>query len=150
MEPGLTLDTPAFDNGQWIGREYTCDGEDRPPELEWTHVPEGTRSFALIMEDPDAPNGTFTHWVVYDIPAHQRRVGGAAMAGTAGRNDFQVVGYGGPCPPANHGAHRYIFRLYALDVESLGLDPGAERHQVEAAIADHMVAETEIMGRFQR
>jgi len=108
-------------------------------------------SFALIVEDPDAPNGTFTHWVLFDIPGETRELPeGVSGIGVGGRNDFQHDHYGGPCPPPNHGAHRYYFRLSALDIESLGLKAGARRSEVEEKMQGHMLAETQLMGQFKR
>jgi hypothetical protein len=112
-------------------------------------VPVGVRSFALIMDDPDAPSGTFTHWIQWDIPAETRSLAGAS-SGVAGVNDFHGAGYGGPCPPPNHGTHRYYFRLYALDVDTLDLPPESGRARLEEAMAGHVVAEDALMGRFQR
>jgi Raf kinase inhibitor-like YbhB/YbcL family protein len=134
----LTLECSAFENGAEIPTEFTADGLDRPPDLRWAHAPDGTRSLVLIMDDPDAPSGTFTHWVRYDLPE-----------GKDGRNDFQTVGYRGPAPPPRHGGHRYFFHLYALDVDSLGLPPGAPRMQVEEAMRGHVLDETTLMGRYE-
>ena len=149
MEMHFTLSSPAFEGGDWIHPRYTCEGQDAAPPLEWSHVPDGVRSFALIMDDPDAPRGTFTHWIQWDIPAEARALEGANR-GVAGVNDFQGSGYGGPCPPPNHGTHRYYFRLYALDVDTLDLPPGADRARLEEAMEGHVVAEDVLMGRFQR
>jgi len=112
-----------------------------------TDVPEGTRSFALIMDDPDAPRGTFTHWLVYDIPVD----GGSlrAEAGTAIANSFGKSGYGGPCPPPGHGVHRYFFSVYALDRPSLDLD-GSSRADLERALEGHVLAKAQLMGRYER
>lgn len=148
-EQGFTLSSSDFPSAGIIPRAFTCDDRNAPPRLEWMHPPQGTKSFTLIMDDPDAPHGTFTHWVKFDIPADQRslRPGGA---GVDGKNDFQQDGYGGPCPPANHGEHRYYFRLYALDVEALELKPGAHRDAVLAAIEGHVLDQAELMGRYER
>ena len=150
-EVHLTLTSPAFQEGEYIPRRHTCDGEDTSPLLEWLHVPDSTRSFALILDDPDAPGGSFTHWLLWNIPAScQSLPEGVRDIGVAGRNDFQFDGYGGPCPPPHHGDHRYFFTLTALEVESLDLPGGARRAQVDAAIKPHTVARTQLMGRYQR
>ena len=110
------------------------------------------RSFALVVEDPDAPSGTFCHWLLYDIPPDSHNLAQGlkpGSAGVSGTNDFGRPGYGGPCPPKG-SAHRYYFRLYALDVASLGLRPGVGRGQLLAAMKGHILAETQCMGRFQR
>lgn len=150
-EQGFTLTSPSFVPDGLISATFTCDGENTSPELKWIHAPDGTRSFALIVDDPDAPNGTFTHWVLFDIPADTKHLRGEVSdIGVKGRNDFQQVGYGGPCPPPNHGQHRYYFRLYALDVDSLQLPAGASRPEVETAIEGHILDQAELMGRYER
>ncbi len=150
-QQGFTLISPDFAHGEMIPTRFTCDGQNKSPELKWIHPPEGTLSFALIVDDPDAPDGVFTHWVVFDIPAEAKFIpGDVPNMGVGGRNDFQHDGYGGPCPPAKHGDHRYFFRLYALDTESLKLDAGATRQKVEQAMQDHILDSTELMGRFER
>jgi len=146
----MTLTSPSFTQGGLISAHHTCDGRDVSPALRWTAAPEGAKSFALIVEDPDAPNGTFTHWVLFDIPADSHGLSEGADVGTAGRNDFQQVSYGGPCPPPKHGQHRYFFRLYALDVAGLGLPAGATRQELEAAMEPHILAQAELMGRYAR
>jgi hypothetical protein len=151
MEKHFTLTSPAFEGGQRIPARYTCEGRNQPPRLDWSDAPEGTRSFALIMEDPDAPRGTFTHWVAYDIPVSEASIGGdESLAGVSGQNDFHTESYGGPCPPPNHGPHRYYITVYALDADSLGLPAGASRRQVEQAMASHILAQDTLMGRFER
>jgi Raf kinase inhibitor-like YbhB/YbcL family protein len=150
-EQGFTLTSPDFANGEMIPRQFTGDGEDKSPELKWIHAPEGTRSFALIVDDPDAPNGTFTHWVLFDIPAEAQFLPqGVPKMGVGGRNDFQHDRYGGPMPPPHHGVHRYYFKLYALDIESLNLPQGAKREEVENAMEGHILDQVELMGRFER
>jgi Raf kinase inhibitor-like YbhB/YbcL family protein len=139
--------TPAFHDGENIPSQFTCDGTDKAPELNVSDPPKGTRSFALIMDDPDAPKGVFTHWVVYDIPAD-----GGALAVAQGNsldNSFGRSGYGGPCPPAGHGPHRYIFTVYAVDVPSLGLKGGG-RQDLEAALKTHTLGTARLMGRYER
>lgn len=150
-QQGFTLTSPAFNDGAGIPVKYSCDGEDVSPRLEWTHPPENTRSYALVVEDPDAPSGTFTHWILYDLPPQMTDLPeGASGPGTSGRNDFQEIGFGGPCPPPGHGEHRYFFRLHALDVEHLGLAKDATRKELDAAIEGHVIGTAELMGRFQR
>ncbi len=147
----FTLTVSAFANGGLIPARFTCEGADILPELRWSDSPAGTRSFALIVDDPDAPVGTFTHWVLFDIPAERSSLGeGESKAGLAGKNDFGRVGYGGPCPPRGHGLHRYFFTLYALAIASLKLKAGANRHQLEAALRGHILAQTQYMGRYER
>ena len=125
----FTLECPAFAEGTAIPSVNSCDGSNLSPFLAWHNPPGAARSFALMMDDPDAPRGTFTHWLLYDIPADARELSaGDKETGLAGQNDFQGEGYGGPCPPPTHGAHRYFFRLFALDVDSLGVRPGANRN----------------------
>lgn len=150
-EQGFTLSTTAFQPDGNIPAIYTCDGRNHSPELNWMKAPADTQSFALIIEDPDAPNGTFTHWVLFDIPAGTSQLPtGSAGVGVEGRNDFHYEKYGGPCPPPNHGEHRYYFRLFALDVATLDLQRGASRQQVERAMEGHVLDQAELMGLFAR
>lgn len=150
-EQGFTLTSPAFIPDGAIPTALSCDGQNRSPELNWMHPPDGTRSFVLIADDPDAPSGTFTHWVLFDIPGNAQQLpSDASGVGVSGRNDFQEVGYGGPCPPPNHGEHRYYFRLYAVDVESMDLPEGATRDEVEKKMQGHVLDQAELMGRFER
>src|SRR5512143_456320 len=130
----FTLTISAFAEGGLIPAKFTCEGANVSPELRWNDAPAGTRSFALIVDDPDAPVGTFTHWVLFDIPADRAALAmGTGAIGVPGKNDFGRAGYGGPCPPRGHGPHRYYFTLYALDIASLKLKAGADRRKVEAA-----------------
>lgn len=146
----LRLTSPAFGYGQPIPDRYTCQGQDRIPPLRWQGVPQEAQSLVLIMEDPDAPMGTWDHWVVYDIPTSVWEVKeGQAPPGKMGRNSWGRLGYGGPCPPPGP-AHRYFFRLYALDVPSLGLPEGATKAQVLEAMQGHVLAQAEWMGTYQR
>jgi Raf kinase inhibitor-like YbhB/YbcL family protein len=143
----FTVSSPAFESSQPVPREFTCDGNDGPPAITVADVPEGTKSFAVVMDDPDAPKGTFTHWLAYDIPA-----GGDALRATAGKalkNDFGRKGYGGPCPPPGHGSHRYYFTVYALDVPALDV-PGGGRVDLEAAFEGHTLAKAQFMGKYER
>ncbi|HEY8550809.1 MAG TPA: YbhB/YbcL family Raf kinase inhibitor-like protein [Vicinamibacterales bacterium] len=147
------LTSPAFADGAGIPARHTCDGENRSPLLTWSDVPEGTASFALIMDDPDAPGGVFTHWVLYDIPADGTELGeslGESSPGVAGMNSFRQAGYGGPCPPKHDPPHRYRFALHALDVPSLGLPRHASRRDVEAAMAGHVLGVARLTGTYQR
>lgn len=137
-----------------IPRVYTCDGEDRSVPLAWTEPPAGTQSFALIADDPDAPAGTWVHWVLYNIPAHTRALleGLGPLASLPdgslhGKNSWRKLGYGGPCPP--RGTHRYFFKLYALDIQ-LALQPGATKDDVLKAMEGHILAQTELMGTYKR
>ena len=149
----FTVTTKTFANGGDIPDVFTCEGDDVSPPLAWSGEPAGTKSFALIMDDPDAPAGTWNHWLLWDIPGglhslpqHYR----AARPVHSGTNDFGNAGYGGPCPPQRNGPHRYFFRLYALDTPSLGVAEGAHRKELEQAIKRHRLGVAEYMGRFER
>lgn len=143
----FAITSTAFAEGETVPRRFTCDGDDMPPPIQLTGVPAGARSFAVIMDDPDAPGGTFTHWLAYDIPA-----GGTELDAAAGRtlrSSFGRQGYGGPCPPRGHGAHRYVFTVYAVDVPSLALR-GRSRQDLERALEQHTIATAQLMGRYER
>jgi Raf kinase inhibitor-like YbhB/YbcL family protein len=147
----LTLSSPAFVDGGDIPQQFTCDGENISPHLVWTGALDGVQSFVLIMEDPDAPPGPFTHWLLFDIPSDRTDVPSGTRSdavGLSGRNSRGTLGYMGPCPPS--GMHRYLFRLFALDVQALGFAAGASRQQVDEAIAAHAVETMTLMGRYQR
>ncbi|MGH9454810.1 MAG: YbhB/YbcL family Raf kinase inhibitor-like protein [Terriglobia bacterium] len=151
----MRLQTAAFTQGGFIPARFTCAGQDLSPALAWSDPPGNTQAFALIVEDPDAPAGTWTHWLVYDLPstAHALpegvgKTGEISGGGRQGVNDFGKIGYGGPCPPPGR-PHRYFFRLYALNAP-LALNAGASKDQVHAALKGHVAAETELMGRFKR
>lgn len=152
----MKVTTAAFPDGGAIPRVYTCEGEDRSPSLAWSEVPPETKSFALILDDPDAPMGTFTHWLLWDIPGDQRTLDeGIPKQATwgpmkQGRNDFHKIGYGGPCPPRGHGVHRYQFHLYALTRDRLGLPGGASRAEMEAALRGCIIAEAQLTGTYER
>lgn len=144
-----------FKYGDVIPSEYTCMGKDISPELSWTGIPEGTKSIVLIMDDPDAPGGTFVHWVLFNIPATTQRLPKAVNKdkildnfSRQGMNDFGDVGYGGPCPPPGK-YHRYYFRIYALD-KMLELLPGSSRSQVDSASKGHILAKGELVGIYAR
>jgi Raf kinase inhibitor-like YbhB/YbcL family protein len=151
----FVLKTTAFSEGSGIPKKYTCDGGDTSPALTWTGAPAGTQSFALIADDPDAPAGTWTHWIVWNIPSNAStlREGLPKMEtlsdGTRqGKNDFKRIGYGGPCPPPGK-PHRYFFRVYALGAK-LDVKPGAGRDELEKAMQTHVLSQTELMGRYGR
>ena len=150
----MQITSSVFQEGEAIPSKYTCDGEDVSPPLSWSRVPDGTESFALIADDPDAPGRTWVHWVIYDLPsgltslpegikaAERPRVGG-----THGITDFRRIGYGGPCPPS--GTHRYFFKLYALDTV-VDLPPGATKKKLLQAMEGHILAEAQLMGTYSR
>lgn len=154
----FTVSSSSFRNNQPIPAKYSCEGEDASPALKWEGAPSGTKSFALICDDPDAPGGTWIHWVAYAIsPTLTELPENVAKADTVvslgglkqGMNDFGKVGYGGPCPPRGHGEHHYHFRLYALDTE-LKLAPRVKRQQLDAAMKGRVLAQTELVGTYQR
>ena len=147
----FTLTITAFADGGLIPAKFTCEGANVSPELRWNDTPANTRSYALIVDDPDAPAGTFTHWVLFDMPAERSSLAeGAGAIGVAGKNDFGRVGYGGPCPPRGHGPHRYYFTLHALDIASLKLKAGAGRREMETALRGHILAQAAYLGRYER
>lgn len=146
----FSLTSNAFQNGQPIPVQYTCDGPDQTPVLSWADPPQGTKSFALVIDDPDAPSGTFRHWGVYDIPGSARSIGGPQKTGTEVSNDFGKPGYGGPCPPKGHGPHRYHFKLFALGVDKLDLPGAAKIADVENAAQKHALAQSELVGTYER
>ena len=143
----FAIKSPAFGDGATVPTQFTCDGNDVPPPLEVSDPPDGTRSFAVIMEDPDAPKGTFTHWLAYDIPANKTNL--PVDTAKTLRNSFGRKGYGGPCPPPGHGRHRYFFRVYAVDEPSLAL-AGETRQDLEKALKTHALAIAELMGQYER
>jgi len=151
----LELTSTAFQNEGKIDRKFTCAGEDISPALSWQGVPQGTKSFALIVHDPDAPRaGGWTHWVVYNLPASTTQLKenvpkqeNLAGGGLQGVNDSGRVGYMGPCPPS--GTHRYYFYLYALDQE-FSLKSRASKADLESAMRGHILAQTELKGKFAR
>ena len=146
----LELRSDAFQNGQPIPVQYTCDGADQTPALSWGQPPQGTKSFALVIDDPDAPSGTFRHWGVFDIPASARAIGGGERVGTEVTNDFGKPGYGGPCPPKGHGPHRYRFKLYALDVDQLGGGSNPKIADLEREAQKHVIGTAQLTGTYQR
>jgi Raf kinase inhibitor-like YbhB/YbcL family protein len=151
----LQISSAAFSPGGTVPRKFTCDGRDVSPQLKWNDPPANTQSVALIMDDPDAPAGTWAHWVIYDLPANTRELPeGVAKqeqlpsGARQGRNDFGKIGYGGPCPPPGK-QHRYFFKIYALDVK-LDLKAGATKADVERAMKGHILAQAELIGKYGR
>lgn len=152
--PTLAVSSPSFEEGAAIPKAHTADGADISPALSWSGLPPETKSVALICDDPDAPDGTFTHWIVYNIPPAVTALAGKIPiqdrlpdGSLQGRNDFGKNGYSGPSPPS--GTHRYFFRIYALDAP-LDLKPGATREQLDAALKGRILARGERMGRYTR
>lgn len=150
----LELKSSAFKNGETIPDKYTCQGEDISPPLEWSDMPDKTESFALICDDPDAPMGTWDHWLLYNIPGNKtslkENIEPEKKSGqmSQGLNSWDKIGWGGPCPPPGP-AHRYFFRLYALD-EALGLQPGLTKNELQEMIGEHILEQGELMGKYQR
>ncbi|MFW5916541.1 MAG: YbhB/YbcL family Raf kinase inhibitor-like protein [Bacteroidota bacterium] len=142
----MELYSTAFKNEEFIPVKYSCKGEDVNPELSWENVPEETKSFALSVKDPDAPIGTFVHWLVYDIGKKVRKIEENSVPGKQVENNFGKKGYGGPCPPS--GVHRYYFRLHALDVETL--DKISSMDEFDKKVEEHTIAMAELMGKFQK
>lgn len=149
------LTSSAFQAGAEIPRKYTCDGDDVSPPVRWENPPAGTKAFAMIADDPDAPGGTWVHWVIYDLAAETKELTGGVpktevIAGGAkqGINDFRKVGYGGPCPPPGR-AHRYFFKLYALDAAT-NLKPRATKQQLLDGLKPHLLGEADLVGRYRR
>lgn len=153
LDATLGFSTSSFRPNGEIPARFTCEGSDLSPALSWTDPPAGTRSFALVMSDPDAPSGTFVHWVIYNLPASSRSLpegvarGSEAAGGQQGINGFGKTGYNGPCPPPGK-PHRYFFRLWALDSTLSLQQPSAQ--DLEAAVRGHILAHGEIVGRFRR
>lgn len=145
----FALTSDAFADGERIPRRHSCEGEDVSPALSWSGAPAETRSLALVVDDPDAPVGTFTHWLAWAIPPDADGLGEGEPAPGEGRNGFGAPGWRGPCPPPGHGPHRYFFRLHALDAEP-ALAAGADRRQFERALEGHVLATAELMGLYER
>ena len=150
----MKVTSPAFASEGMIPSKYTCDGDDVSPALTWEGIPEGTKSIALINDDPDAPRGTWVHWVLFNIPANVSELAEdvppdkkLANGAKHGMNDFRKYGYGGPCPPS--GTHRYYFKVYALDAE-LALEPGITKAELEKAMKGHILAQGQLMGKYKR
>jgi hypothetical protein len=150
----ITITSTAFSEGGMIPKEFTCDGSNVSPALSWSGIPPGTKSLALVCDDPDAPMGTWVHWVLFNIPSSARELPEAiapdktlANGARHGINDFRKYGYGGPCPPG--GTHRYYFKIYALDTE-LALAPGVSKDALLTAMQGHILAEGRLMGIYKR
>ena len=151
----MQLTSTAFTEGAAIPAKYTCDATNVSPPLKWSGVPAGAKSVALIVDDPDAPSGIWLHWILYDLPPATIELPEdlpksqyAADGAKQGLNDFQHLGYGGPCPPRGK-PHRYFFKLYALDA-LLDLTPGATKKDLERAMEKHILAQAQLMGTYQR
>ena len=147
------LTIAGFAEGASIPQRHTCDGQDLSPAVSWSGAPGDTGSYALIMDDPDAPAGTWNHWLLCDLAASTQSLAEGfrpGQSGVSGTNDFGRPGYGGPCPPRGHGPHRYYFKLFALNVASLGLKAGAKRGELDRALKGRVVAEAQYMGRYER
>jgi Raf kinase inhibitor-like YbhB/YbcL family protein len=148
-EMAIQMVSVAFTEGGQIPSKHTCDGEDLSPELAWSGVPQGAKSLALIMDDPDAPGRVFVHWVLFNIPASIAELPeGVSGIGLPGSNNFRKTGYNGPCPPSG-AAHRYFFKLYALDQE-LKLSSGASKADIEDAMKGHILATGQLIGKYSR
>lgn len=145
----IELKSSTFNEGSTIPTSYTCDGNNISPQLDWSGIPENTLSLVLITDDPDAPLGTWVHWVLYDLPPDLNGLPEAVTeVGTSGANSFKKLGYGGPCPPKG-SEHRYFFKLYALDT-LLSLEEGASKTEVEKAMQGHILAQGQLMGKYGR
>jgi Raf kinase inhibitor-like YbhB/YbcL family protein len=150
----ITITSSGFTEGGMIPKKYTCDAEDISPDLKWSGVPKEAKSLALICDDPDAPVGTWVHWVLFNLPADVSSLSAGAAPDAVlkngalqGKNDFRKLGYGGPCPPG--GTHRYFFKIYALDT-LLSLESGSTKSQLLAAMKGHILAEGQLMGKYKR
>jgi len=143
---GLKVRSGAFTHGGYIPPRYTCEGENVHPPLEISDLPENTKSLALIVEDPDAPRGTYDHWIVWNIPPNEV-IGENSRPGISGKNSFGNTDYGGPCPPS--GSHRYFFKVYALDSD-LDIQAGSDKETLKAAMRNHVLGLGELMGHYQK
>lgn len=150
----IKITSSAFEEGGLIPAKYTCDGADISPPLRWEAVPEGTKSMALISDDPDAPMGTWVHWVLFNMPAETKELAENIPADETlpngarqGSSDFGRIGYGGPCPPS--GTHRYFFKIYALDAE-LDLAAGARKPELVKAMEGHIIGQGQLIGKYKR
>jgi Raf kinase inhibitor-like YbhB/YbcL family protein len=143
----LTVKSPAFQPNNQIPKKYSCDGEDKNPPLTIDGVPKESKSLALIVDDPDAPHGTFDHWVVWDIPPSTTTIAEHSIPGTEGLNGARQKGFMGPCPPS--GTHRYFFKVYALDTE-LKLGAKTTKRELEKAMENHILAKGELIGLYKR
>ena len=152
----IEVSSSASTEGAQIPKKFTCDGEDGSPELRWSGVPSGVKSIAVISDDPDAPGGTWVHWVVYGLPPESTGLPPAvattetlAGGGKQGTTDFKRLGYGGPCPPQGHGGHHYFFKVYVLDSEST-LEAGATKADLLAEMDGHILGQGQLVGTYER
>lgn len=150
----MKISSSAFTEGSMIPAKFTCDGANVSPQLEWTGAPQGTKTFAIINDDPDAPVGTWVHWVIFNLPGNATSLPEhipisetLSNGAKQGKNDFGKIGYGGPCPPG--GTHRYFFKLYALDTE-LSLKPGITKSDLLKAMQGYILAEAQLIGKYKR
>ena len=150
----IQISSPAFENNKLIPKQYTCNGINISPPLSWNKIPPTTKSLALISDDPDAPMGTWVHWIIYNMPPISKGLQEGVLPlqnfshdTKQGINDFKKIGYGGPCPPS--GTHRYFFKLYALDTK-LNLEAGATKKQLENAMKGHILAQAELTGKYKK
>jgi Raf kinase inhibitor-like YbhB/YbcL family protein len=148
----FALHSPAFAEGSTIPKKYTLDGQNLSPPLAWSDAPSGTRSFAILCEDPDAPSGTFRHWAMCNISSDQNGVseGGGRGGGDCARNDFGHTRYDGPRPPAGHGLHHYHFRVAALDTDHIDVPSDATADELWREVEPHVLAQAATMGTYQR
>jgi hypothetical protein len=145
----VKLSSTVFSDGEMIPKKYSCDADNISPPLEWSDIPDGTKSLALIVDDPDAPAGNWVHWILYNISADQDNlVEGVAGIGEQGKNTSGKISYSGPCPPKGP-AHRYFFKIYAIEIV-LDLEPGATKNELERAMQGHILAQGQLMGKYQR
>ena len=147
----MKITSDAFENEKVIPSKYTCDGSDISPSLSWDGIPDNTKSFALIVDDPDAPHGTWDHWILFNIPSNVRtlleNISLLPEGTQQGKNSWDKTGYGGPCPPS--GVHRYFFKLYALD-NVLTLNDGANKTEIIDAMKNHIITEASLLGKYER
>ena len=146
----LSLASDAFQNNGAIPAQYTCDGANQSPGLSWGEPPAGTKSFALVVDDPDAPGGTHRHWGAFDIPVSTRSIATGQAIGSQAVNDSGKPGYASPCPPPGHGLHHYHFKLFALDVDKLGLPASPKITDVEREATKHAIAQGKLIGTYER
>lgn len=144
----MQIESAVFTHNHPIPRTYTCEGEDLSPPLTFSNIPQKTKSLALIVDDPDAPNGTFDHWIVWNLPSDTTSLAAGAKVPNQGKNHFGKMKYGGPCPPKGN-PHRYFFKLYAVDI-LLDLEDGASKEQLEDAMEGHVLGKAELVGTYQR
>lgn len=148
----FTITSPAFNENAYIPLKYTCDGQNISPQLNWSNAPQDTKTYILIVDDPDAPSGTWVHWILFNIPSHitelKENIGELPPNSKNGQNSWGKNKYGGPCPPAD-STHRYFFKLFALDTH-LNLPDGATKDQIENAMSEHVLAQATLVGLYFR